>query len=209
MKKSPTAPKVLFTAMRGRNTRLSLLVMLTAIFCGCAGKRGEVKERYANGKVKKRIEYTDRNKYYEREYYENGNLEKETLFKDGVKDSIMTEYCENGSKGAETAFRNGVRNGVTHELFRNGQIAFEGVCVDDKFEGLSTWYYRNGKIQQRGYRHLGKDTGRWVYYDTLGALTGVLDHYPAGRNRYYNGAGVEITRDEFQKIPFLDQDRCQ
>jgi len=86
-------------------------------------------------------------------------------------------------------------------------MAFEGYCVNGKFEGMSTWYYRNGQIQTKGGRHLDADTGRWESFDSTGVLTRAIVHVPNGKAIYYNGLGIEISAEEWEKIPELDQKR--
>jgi len=186
--------------------KLSLFIFLSLFFCGCSSKR-EVIEKYMDGSPKKIIDHIDQNRYYVRELYPNGNLKEEKFFKNGVQDSMQDYYTEEGKKIGELSFKNGLRNGVTHEYYRNGQMAFEGYCINGKFEGISTWYYRNGNIQAKGGRHLGADTGRWESFDTAGILTKAIVHGRNGKVVYYNGFGIEISAEEWEKIPSPDQKR--
>lgn len=184
--------------------KLNLFIVLSILLCGCSSRR-EVIEKYTDGSPKKVIDHIDQNKYYIRELYPDGKLEKEKFFKNGLQDSIESYYNKEGRKMAEMTFRNGSRNGITHEFYRNGQIAFEGSCENGKFEGLSTWYYRNGKIQTKSYRHLSADTSSQDF-DTTGVLIRAFEH----KNEklvYYNGLGTEISAEEWEKIPFTDQPR--
>jgi len=186
--------------------KLKLFIFLSILFFGCSSKR-EVTEKYMDGSPKKLIDHIDQNRYYIRVLYPNGKLKEEKFFKNGVQDSMQSFYNEEGKKIGEISFQNGSRNGVTHEFYRNGQIAFEGYCVNGEFEGLSTWYFKNGNIQTKGGRHLGADTGRWEYFDTVGALTRAVEHGRNGGVVYYNGLGIEISAEEWEKIPDLDQKR--
>ena len=143
------------------------LILCTFLFAACKSKR-ELLETFPDGSIKKLREYTGPHTWYEREYYVSGDIKIEKVFKSGLQDSIETVYDENGNRRGQAYFRNGLRNGLIRELYSSGQILFEGNCVDGKFEGLSTWYYRNGRIESQVHRHLGKDTGSMLRYDSAG-----------------------------------------
>ena len=133
-------------------------------------------EKYSNGSIKRARDYTDTNVYYEREYYESGDLKEVKMFKDGLQDSIQTVFDDGGNRRVQIYFKNGLRNGITREIYDNGQILFEGNCINGKFEGLATWYYPNGKIKEQIHRHLDIDTGSWVRYDSAGNLIKTGSH---------------------------------
>jgi antitoxin component YwqK of YwqJK toxin-antitoxin module len=152
------------------NWAICRLILCIILLKACHSKQHILLEKYSNGSIKRVRDYSDNNVYYEREYFESGDLREVKKFKDGLQDSIQTEFDESGNMRAQIYFKNGLRNGVTREIYDNGQILFEGNCINGKFEGLVAWYYPNGKIKEQIHRHLDKDTGSWVRYDTAGNL---------------------------------------
>jgi uncharacterized protein len=140
------------------------------IFSACHSKQNILLEQYPNGDIKKGRDYTNDSVYYEREYYESGDLSVIKKFKNGLQDSVQTAYDKSGNVKSQVSFKKGLRNGILLENYDYGTTAFEGNCVDGKFEGKAVYYYSNGKKQREGFRHLDIDTGTWLFYDTAGKL---------------------------------------
>jgi antitoxin component YwqK of YwqJK toxin-antitoxin module len=160
-----------------------------------------VVERYPDGRPKKVIEYLSKSKYYERDLYENGKIENEKFFEDGLQSGWQFHYSEDGLKRAEMHFKNGSRNGVTHEFHRNGKMGFEGYSVNGKFEGLSTWFFDNGQVEVTGNRHLSQDTGWWFYFNRIGdTIKRSYRRSLSDTSLLFDGKGKMISLEEWQRI---------
>jgi antitoxin component YwqK of YwqJK toxin-antitoxin module len=181
---------------------MKYLILVTAlVFIFSCRSKTEVVEKFQDGNPKKVIEHIDKNKLFEKSYFENGHLKEVKYFEDGKQSGEHIYYREDGTKSAISNFKNGLRNGLSQELFSNGQIAFQGNLIDDKFEGVSIWYFENGKVHFVGNRHLDKDTGWWYYFNINGDT--IRRSYSKSINdsiQYYNGKGRKIMSEEWEKL---------
>ena len=66
-------------------------------------------------------------------YYENGNLESESNFKDGKQEGLSKLYYENGDLESEGNFKDGKGEGLAKEYYENGYL-------------MAQYYYKDGKI---------------------------------------------------------------
>lgn len=78
--------------------------------------------------------------------YSNGNLkEKYSVTQKNVKDGVYTLWFENGNKDSETNYKNGIENGVSSAWYESGKIGLIANCKDGKLDGLMTSWYENGQ----------------------------------------------------------------
>ena len=80
------------------------------------------------------------------EYYENGQVEVEGNYKDGVKDGKHVGY------------------------YKNGQILVEGNYKDGKEDGKWVGYYSSGEIKREENYKDGQRVGKWVEYYRSGEI---------------------------------------
>ena len=92
-------------------------------------------------------------------YYENGNLESESNFKDGKQEGLSKLYYENGDLESEGNYKDGKGEGLAKEYYENGNIRIEGNYKDGKKEGHFKEYYENGYLMAQYYYKDGK-----IYY---------------------------------------------
>ena len=55
-------------------------------------------------------------------------------------------YYENGQKNEETNYKDGKIEGLLISWYRNGQKEYEGNFIDGKEEGLWTWWDKEGNV---------------------------------------------------------------
>ena len=85
--------------------------------------------------------------------YGSGQKEREGNYKDGKKDGLVTWWYENGQKKVEGNFKDGKPDGMTTSWYENGQKSREENYKDGKENGLSTTWYKNGqKKRETNYK---------------------------------------------------------
>ena len=134
------------------NKKLTFLLALTFLFfVGCGGE--EVKK----------------------EYYETGELYKETHYKNGQKEGLGTEWYENGKKRIEYHYKNGAEDGVTTYWYETGEKSGEIHFKDNHLDGMQTSWYKNGKKQSE---RQWKDDRLWLVtnWDEDGNMTNQYDN---------------------------------
>jgi len=103
-------------------------------------------------------------------FYENGNIERETIYKNNVYNGIIKFYYDNGNLQSTCIYVDGVQNGETKSYFENGQINIIGLFINDKQEGVSTLFYENGKKHFEANYKNGLLDGLLKGYDENGIL---------------------------------------
>jgi antitoxin component YwqK of YwqJK toxin-antitoxin module len=83
---------------------------------------------------------------YKRFYY-RGQLEAQTRYTDGKRDSVYVEYHPNGQRRLEATYRAGVRQGPFKTYYEGGKVAQVGTFVDDAPSGPLTTYHPTGEIK--------------------------------------------------------------
>ena len=122
-------------------------------------------------------------KYYD----ENGDPDRDVLYKDGVIDGLTTVYYKNGKTKEERLYEKGKLNGVQKEYHENGKIKFEGPYKNDKLDGFAKFYDDNGRVKQEILYKMGKQSpkGKLYFYYESGKLKQELE--------YENGSSKEFT----------------
>ena len=164
--------------------------------------REEIRERYDNGDKKLLVKYKgegvdeviiERITYSKsgdtlilentldkmkmvREYYRNGQIEKEKNYKDGELDGKWILYYENGQIRNERNYKDGEKDGKQTYYYENGQIEEEGNYKDWKEVGKWTSYYENGQIFGEGNYKDGKRDGKWTTYNEDGSIKEVKEY---------------------------------
>jgi len=94
-------------------------------------------------------------------WYESGQLHHESNFINGVSDGAETWYRENGIVDCESVYKNGLVNGmVTVYNPENGKVFTESKWIDDK-EIWEKAYWKNGNLMQESYREEGGKVIEW------------------------------------------------
>ena len=84
--------------------------------------------------------------------HDNGVVQSEMFFRDGLKQGIHTYYYRNGVKEEQLSYQMGVLQGARIVWYENGQKSIEAFYEDDKRHGVTTHWSPNGKV-----------TGRYCY----------------------------------------------
>ena len=136
--------------------RLLLIVLPLLLIVGCSEVEGQqqlipnITERYENGGIKSIYYYKKtRNKIevvkYE-EYYNYGQMEEESHFKDGERIGLRTWWYANGKKKSEGTYKDGEKDGKWTEWYDNGQKKREGTYKDGKKISWKRWN-RDGSVR--------------------------------------------------------------
>jgi len=101
--------------------------------------------------------------------HENGQKERETTFRDGKRDGLLTDWRKNGQKDRETTVKDGVPvavtvwkpnsekcpdtnfvngNGIICYYHDNGQKKEETTFKDGRYDGLRTKWHENGQKKE-------------------------------------------------------------
>ena len=86
-------------------------------------------------------------------WYNSGQKEYESTFKDGERNGLQTWWYDNGQKSEEKTYKDGKLDGLYTEWYSNGQKKRENTYKDGKPDGLITWWFDNGqKSEERTYK---------------------------------------------------------
>lgn len=100
-----------------------------------------------------------------RGWYEDGQLETEEHFVDGISDGLRTRWHPNGVKKSETEIVDGRLSGHHIEWHDNGTKAAEAIMVDGQPEGLVESWHPSGKLKSRVVYEKGVATTREFFED--------------------------------------------
>jgi antitoxin component YwqK of YwqJK toxin-antitoxin module len=89
-------------------------------------------------------------------WYENGNKELETNYKDGKEAGLYTEWYADGRKKSEGNYKDGKLDGLWTAWYADGQKKSEGNSKDGKMYGLWTEWYENGQRKREANYKDGK-----------------------------------------------------
>ena len=124
---------------------------------------------HPNGQLKSKEEYyMDGPKVVKhglhREWYKDGILEEESIFKDGKLQGLCRNWYFNGKLYKEAYYNDGKRYGLHRRWYLNDQLGEEYNRKDDKLHGIYRRWYENGELaEEREYANgeliRGKDCG--------------------------------------------------
>ncbi|MCI7410245.1 toxin-antitoxin system YwqK family antitoxin [Helicobacter bilis] len=125
------------------------------------------------------------------EYDSNGNIWRETPYKDGKLNGIVKKYDINGKLSMERPYKNGELDGIEKVYYENGKLESETPYKNGKAEGIKRWYYENGNIKQertyiKGRRH------EYKFYTEDGNFLGAV--------RYRNEMMIEFVKCPKKKL---------
>ena len=82
------------------------------------------------------------------DYYLNGKLQGEGVFKDGLVEGLRTVYYQDGTKQYYRNYSQGFENGDSKEYYPNGKIHQEGIYINGKEDGLWKEWHSSGKLKR-------------------------------------------------------------
>lgn len=92
-------------------------------------------------------------------YYENGNIETERTFVDGVEHGPAKGWFETGELNFEAFKKDGVPHGLVKNYYESGDIYIVGNYKNGKLDGIQKMYFENGQIESRATWKDGKLNG--------------------------------------------------
>lgn len=93
-------------------------------------------------------------------YFDDGKLEVEEFFINGVSNGLRTRWDQGGWKKSEEMIEHGKLNGRHIEWHENGSKAVEMTLKDGQPEGLAETWHPDGKLKSRTRFAAGKITKR-------------------------------------------------
>ena len=109
---------------------------------------GFCKEFYKNGNIQAEGIY--KNGEYDGDavsYYENGNMKGKFTFKDGKANGDIIAYYENGNFKRKQTYKYGVRKDDAH-YYENGELKRK-YTIDKAPDGYDAYYYENGNFKSK------------------------------------------------------------
>ncbi|WP_026209549.1 toxin-antitoxin system YwqK family antitoxin [Cytophaga aurantiaca] len=156
----------------------------TLIYDSCLFENGTVKYRYYygdkgdssfvyyyGGQLKYETIHDDKGDGYSKSYYENGNIEDYTPYKNYKDEGTVLRYYENGNKKEEKNYVAGSMNGKYIEYYETGIVEREAMYLKYTRNGLQKEYYKNGKLASSSYYSNGLLNGTKKEYNEKGQLT--------------------------------------
>lgn len=145
---------IVFAAVLGLNTYAQVNINDLERVDGLWTKKGE-KTSYSGAFV---------------EYFDNGKIKGEGVFKDGVLNGLRTVYEENGQKSFERNYVNGLNEGISIEYYPSGKVRQTCNFKNGKEQGICKAYYENNQVQAILNFSNGVQEGDYFEYSPEGKL---------------------------------------
>ncbi len=81
-------------------------------------------------------------------FYENGELQIETSYQNGVKEGVQKSYYKDGNVWIVSVYQNGLKTGIEKYYRPNGVVYGETSYQNGKKEGFQRWYFENGSLKK-------------------------------------------------------------
>jgi len=127
---------------------------------------------FENGKVQEESNYTNGILAGERKlYYDNGKLQAIERYEKGTFAGIYQAFYENDTLELEGQYIDGVMNGKWKRYYETGKIMEVVMFKDNEENGPFIEYYENGKTKAEGtYMNGDNEHGELKMYDETGEL---------------------------------------
>jgi hypothetical protein len=156
-------------------------------FLSCETNEKEILYKWINGNTRlERIQSNTINCFIENLYYETGELQNVTKYKDSIACGESVTYHKNGKIFSKINYLNGKINGDVIEFFSTGKIMFKGNQVEGSLVGTASHYYENGKPESELY-----------YKDNKAFLVNYWDSISVQKIK--NGNGIKKFQDILNK----------
>lgn len=137
-----------------------------------------------------------------RRYYRSGQLEQQTSFTAGKRDSAYVEFHASGTRRLETTYRDGIRQGPFKTHYENGQVAQEGTFENDEPSGELTYFHPDGAVKLRTTLTKGQPNGplKALYPDgKTQAEISYVDGQPNGAVKFFYPNGAVQSEGSFTR----------
>ena len=98
-------------------------------------------------------------------YYENGNIETERSYVDGVEHGPAKGWYESGELSFESFKKDGVPHGLVKNYYENGKLQKEIEYNMGKEHGHQKQWFENGKLKSEGQKKNGEVYAYWNIYN--------------------------------------------
>lgn len=134
--------------------------------------------------------------------YENGILEFEQEYVDGLKHGYMRTYNEVGKLDFETEFQYNDVDGTSKTYYKSGQLHSEKKWTDGKQNGVAKTFYKSGQLQIEENFVNGKPLGESNKYYNSGEIKEKITWVGDG-NQTYNGKIYNKSGDLIDEVMFI------
>lgn len=102
-------------------------------------------------------------------WYDNGRIQYESFFNNGILNGSWKTFCENGSVCCdEKEYKDGLLNGTRTVRYINGDKQLEENYDLGHLEGSYTKWYQNGEKREEGFYESGTKNGLWTIWFSNG-----------------------------------------
>ncbi len=98
-------------------------------------------------------------------YFTNsGVVMSEENYLNGKLHGVVRNYYKNGKMTEEAIYKNNIRNGYSKVYTESGSLIEEVSYLNGKLEGEGKYYDLKGQLKEKGMYKDGKRSGKWEYY---------------------------------------------
>jgi len=101
-------------------------------------------------------------------FYENGSIEEELYYRNGLKDGSRNTFHENGKPFEVETYKDGKLEDLFQGYYDNGSLWWEGYASNGKRDGSITVFYESEKVKYKGQYTSDSKEGLWTYFDEDG-----------------------------------------
>jgi len=146
-----------------------------------------------------------------KEFYDNGQLKRETTYIDGLENGVELAYYENGQLSTKVHWLKGKWEGYFYSYYKDGSLQAKSYYKNGEKDGESIWYYSNGQIHWQCKYKNGKKHGYYKDFQDDGSIFNEQNYYygePHGvQKRYYgkdekgnyNGVLTQVSNYSYGK----------
>lgn len=149
---------------------------------------------------------------FDKLYYPNGKLARESTYRFGVVEGKEISYYENGQVESEITFIQGRREGAFKYFHPNGSIKQEGTYKHDGIDGECKTYYDNGKIREVVTMKDGFENGAFKEYARNSGVLAAEGIYKVDGEGIAREHGLLVIYDSISGAPSrkmdCDMGRC-
>ena len=162
---------------------------------------GIVRSFWKNGQLQSESLYKEGKREGDsKAYYENGNLKSEGFYRKGEVEGTYKMYYENGSLMKEVPYKKGNTGatGTVKEYYKDGNLRREMFVDNGEIRGIVKEYYKNHKLKEKGKYKDG--TKIWLMWENKEGLWEKYDvNGVLGYEEYYKDGLLEWSKDYDEK----------
>lgn len=161
---------------------------------------GKILIYYPSGQIKSSSQYSNGEEILSNLYYENGQLEKESIPLD--ENSILVkEYSTSGSVISESNFKNLKLHGISKSFYPGGELKYEKNYLNGELSGKTIFYSSDGTIERETSYLNDSKNGLETIYNVNGQInstTTYVDGKTQGPYSTYYLNGQLEERGEYE-----------